>query len=178
MTPDISSVFSLRVPDGDDRLRRVCDTCGFVDYVNPKIVTGAVVHRDGQVLLCRRAIDPRKGYWTLPAGFLEEGEAVEAGAAREAMEEAGAQLTLEGLLAVYSVPRISQVQLIFSARLENTPAAGPESLEVALFDWADIPWAELAFPTVHMALKAWARTRGAGLLVPEVRSVGEKPEGL
>lgn len=178
MTPEKSTVFSLRVPDGDDRLRRVCDTCGFVDYVNPKVVTGAVVHAGGKVLLCRRAIEPRKGFWTLPAGFLEEGEAVEAGAAREAMEEAGAKIAIEGLLAVYSVPRISQVQVIFQAALENTPVAGPESLEVAMYAWDDIPWAELAFPTVYLALKAWERARGGGALVPEVRTVGERPEGL
>lgn len=150
--------FSLQTPAGDDRLRRVCDTCGFVDYVNPKVVVGSVVIDAGKVLLCRRAIEPRKGYWTLPAGFLEERETVEEGAKREAREEACAELELHGILAVYSVPRISQVQIMFRASLRSGFSAGPESLEVKLFAWEDIPWAELAFPSVLWALqhyKAW-----------------------
>lgn len=152
--------FENQVPSGEDRERRVCQTCGFIDYANPRIVTGVVAHRDGQILLCRRAIDPRKGFWTLPAGFLELGESVEEGARREAHEEAGADLGIETLLAMYSIPRIGQVQIFFRARLMNDPSPGPESLEVAMFAWDDIPWEELAFPSVRWALGHYRETEG------------------
>lgn len=155
----MSTSFSLKVPPGDDHERRVCDDCGFIDYVNPKIVTGAVVTQDSKLLLCKRAIEPRKNFWTLPAGFMEEGESVEDGARREAMEEANADIRIDRLLAVYSVPRISQVQIMYSAKLLSKIAPGPESLEVGLFAWKDIPWSELAFPTVVWALTHYAETR-------------------
>ena len=151
--------FTLKIPEGDDHERRVCDTCGFIDYVNPKIVAGSVVTSGEKILLCKRAIEPRKGFWTLPAGFMEEGESVEEGAAREAMEEANAKIEIDRLLAVYSVPRISQVQVMYRAKLVSDISAGPESLEVGLFDWKDIPWKDLAFPTVVWALTHFAETR-------------------
>lgn len=152
--------FVSQVPEGDDKPRLVCDDCGWIHYINPKIVVGAVVAHEGRILLCRRAIEPRLGFWTLPAGFMEERETSEAGAAREAMEEAGAQIAIDGLLAVYNIPRISQVQLIYRARLADPHiSAGPESLEVSLFDWEDIPWTELAFPTVQWALRHWHESR-------------------
>jgi len=145
--------FEKRVPEGDDRLRRVCRDCGFVDYVNPKIVVGSVVTWQDRILLCRRAIEPRKGYWTLPAGYLEERESPETGAAREAWEEARARIEIEQLMAVYTIERLSQVQLIYRARLlDPAVAAGPESQEVGLFTWSDVPWEEIAFPSVHWAL--------------------------
>jgi ADP-ribose pyrophosphatase YjhB (NUDIX family) len=150
--------FVRRVPEGDDRERLVCGDCGFVAYENPKIVVGSVVAEGGRILLCRRAIEPRRGFWTLPAGYMENGETVEQGAAREAWEEAQARIALDGVLAVCSIPRISQVQILFRARLaEPGFAAGPESLEVGLFAWEDIPWDEIAFPTVKWALDAWRR---------------------
>ena len=152
--------FAMRIPEGDGRERRVCTTCGFIDYVNPRIVTGSVVHDGDRILLCRRAIDPRKGFWTLPAGFMEQGESVEESARREAREEACADLEIETLLAVYSIPRLSQVQLMFRARLLNTPKPGPESLEVALVRWDEIPWKDLAFPSVKWALEAFRETQG------------------
>ncbi len=152
--------FSMKTPPGEDRERRVCGTCGFVDYMNPRIVAGVVAHRGGKILLCRRAIEPRKGFWTLPAGFMELGESVEEGAAREAREEACAELELETLLGLYSIPRIGQVQVFFRARLINDPAPGPESLEVGLFDWDDIPQLELAFPSVRWALDHYRETEG------------------
>lgn len=166
-TPDPAHSFSLKVPDGDNRERRVCDTCGFIDYVNPRIVVGAVVALgdhgppDG-ILLCRRAIEPRRGFWTIPAGYLEQHESPEAGARREALEEAEAEIELTGLLGVYSVPRISQVQLIYRARL-RTPhfGAGEESLDVRAFRWSEIPWDALAFPSVHWALGHYATIRDA-----------------
>jgi ADP-ribose pyrophosphatase YjhB (NUDIX family) len=152
--------FSQQIPPGEDRERRVCQTCGYIDYVNPRIVTGVVAHAGGKVLLCRRAIEPRKGFWTLPAGFLELGESVEEGARREAREEAMAELEIETMLAVYSIPRIGQVQIFFRARLVNDPTPGPESLEVMLAGWGDIPWTELAFPSVKWSLEAYRATEG------------------
>lgn len=158
--------FQLQIPEGDDKARRVCQRCDFIDYQNPKIVAGSVVEKDGKILLCKRAIEPRKGYWTLPAGFMELGESVEEAAAREAQEEALADISIERVLAVYSVPRIGQVQVMFRAQLAGSFGVGPESIEVGLFAWADIPWSELAFPTVVWALTHYAETRGDMVFAP------------
>ena len=145
--------FKLTIPEGEDRERLVCVDCGFINYENPKIVVGSVVREGAKILLCRRAINPRKGFWTLPAGFLEQNETAMAGAMREAWEEAQARITIDGLLAVYDIPRISQVQLIYRAHLSEPEfGAGPESLEVRLFAWEEIPWDDLAFPSVRWAL--------------------------
>jgi ADP-ribose pyrophosphatase YjhB (NUDIX family) len=171
-TPD----FRYATPDGDDRVRRICNHCNFVDYVNPKIVAGSVVVKDGLILLCRRAIEPRSGYWTLPAGFMEEGESVEEAAMREAREEAMADIRIDHLLAVYSVPRIAQVQIMFQAELVSGFAPGPESSEVRLVEWKDIPWSELAFPTVVWALTHYADVRGQSAFRPFANPPGT--EGL
>jgi ADP-ribose pyrophosphatase YjhB (NUDIX family) len=145
--------FKRVVPEGDNFERLVCVDCGFINYENPKVVVGSVVHDGGRILLCRRAINPRKGFWTLPAGFMEQHETTMAGAMREAFEEASAKIEIETLLAVYSIPRLSQVQLIYRAHLAAPGIApGPESEEVAFFDFDAIPWADLAFPSVHWAL--------------------------
>jgi len=145
---------SLRtVPAGDNRERMVCPDCGFIHYDNPKIVVGVVCRWEERILLCRRAIEPRAGFWTLPAGYLELNETTQAGAMREAWEEARAGIAIDGLLAVYDIPRVSQVQIIYHARLTTAAiAAGPESREVRLFAWDEIPWQELAFPSVRWAL--------------------------
>lgn len=148
------------IPDGDDRERQVCNTCGYVAYDNPKIIVGSVIQCGERVLLCRRAIEPRRGYWTLPAGFLEHGETAGEGATREAFEEACASISLDGILAIFSISRIGQVQIIFRARLEQRSAVpsfrpGPESLDVRLFRWDEIPWPDIAFPSVRWALRAW-----------------------
>ncbi len=149
------------IPEGDDRERMVCPDCGFVDYENPKVVVGSVVRWQDRVLLCRRAIPPRRGFWTLPAGYLEVNETTEEGAAREAREEACAEIEVETVLAVYSIPRISQVQVIYRARLLSPDiAAGPESEEVGLFGWDEIPWDDLAFPSVRWALRHDQEVRG------------------
>jgi ADP-ribose pyrophosphatase YjhB (NUDIX family) len=125
-----------------------------VHYENPKIVVGSVATHERRYLLCRRAIEPRRGLWTIPAGFLEEHETTEQGALREAREEACAELELDGLLGIYNIPRISQVQLIYKARLVRPEfARGDESLDVRLFSWSEIPWDEIAFPSVHWALR-------------------------
>ncbi len=168
--------FERRIPEGDNRERHVCRDCGHIDYQNPKIVSGAVVAHKGLVLLCKRAIEPRRGYWTLPSGYMELGETVEEGAAREVREEAEAEITLEGLLAVYSIARIGQVQLIYRARFADPAnpafAAGPESEEVGLFAWEDIPWDNLAFPTVRWALDAWRANPSGALGPPAGNPVG------
>lgn len=153
MSYPLSPDFTRTVPDGDTHERFVCENCGFVAYENPRIVVGAVVRYEDRILMCRRAIEPRKGFWTVPAGFLELHETPEDGARREAMEEATADLVIDGLLAVYSVPHLSQVQLIYRAHLSVPDfAAGVESIEVGLFTWNAIPWDELAFPTVRWML--------------------------
>lgn len=145
--------FSRVVPADDNRARLVCDVCGFIQYENPKIVVGALCRWRDRILLCRRAIPPRAGYWTLPAGYLELNETSEAGARREVWEEARARITIDRLMAIYDIPRISQVQLFYRARLlASDIAPGPESREVALFSWEEIPRDALAFPSVAWAL--------------------------
>ena len=142
------------IPEGDNRERMICAECGYVLYDNPKIVVGSVTRWGERILLVRRSIEPRYGYWTLPAGFLELNESPSAGAEREAWEEARARIEIEGLLAIYDIPRISQVQLIYRARLlDQAIHPGSESLEVALFSWKQIPWGQLAFPSVGWALQ-------------------------
>lgn len=166
--PDDDGPIHRRVPEGDNQPRLVCNSCGFIRYDNPKVVVGVVTTTDdGRILLCRRAIEPQHGFWTIPAGYLELGETVEAGARREAEEEAGTRVEIEGLLAVYNVPRISQVQLIFRARSPDASLAiGPETLEAAFFDWAEIPWQHLAFPSVHWALRHHREALGRPLGPP------------
>lgn len=164
------------VPPGEDRERLVCPDCDYIAYENPKIVVGSVVAADdGRILLCRRAIEPRKGYWTLPAGYLELNETTMDGAVREAWEEARARIAIDCLLAVYNIPRISQVQMIYRARLTAPEiAAGPESAEVGLFAWDDIPWNDLAFPSVVWALNEYRDRRGRSDFAPG----GEPVQGL
>jgi ADP-ribose pyrophosphatase YjhB (NUDIX family) len=145
---------ALRRPDGDTFDRHVCTACGEIHYLNPKVVVGAVCRWRDRVLLCRRAIEPRSGLWVVPAGYLERGESTEEGARREAFEEAGARIDITGLLAVYNVVRIGQVQLFYGARLRDPEVtAGPETLELDLFKWTAIPWDRLAFPSVHWVLR-------------------------
>jgi len=143
-----------RVPPGDDRPRLMCSDCGFVNYVNPRVVVGAVSHFDGKILLARRAIEPRKGYWTIPAGFLELGETLEAGAVRETWEEARARVTIDHLVGIYNIAAIGQIYMVFRARMLSADhAAGPESLETKLVAWDDVPWDDLAFPSIRWALQ-------------------------
>lgn len=151
--------FETRLLPGDDRPRRVCRGCGFVDYQNPKVLVGAVATKGGRVLLCRRAIEPARGAWTIPAGHLERGESAEEGALREAWEEARAELEISGLLGVYTSVSEAVVHVVYRARLAAVGVApGPESLEARLFAWRHIPWGALAFPVDTWAL-ARARPR-------------------
>jgi ADP-ribose pyrophosphatase YjhB (NUDIX family) len=165
--------FEKRVPEGDNRERLVCGRCEFIHYQNPKIVAGSVCtwsdtgsdtgsdKGNEKILIAKRAIEPRKGFWTLPAGYMELGETTEQAAQREAREEACAAIEIDRLLAMYSVARIGQVQIMYRARLVSADiAAGPESEEVALVDFADIPWEQLAFPTVVWALAHFHDSRG------------------
>ena len=150
-----------RVPSGDTIERLVCPECNFINYENPLMVVGAVVTYGDKFMLCRRSIEPRAGYWTIPAGYMELHETPLDGAKREALEEANAEIDIDALLAVYTIPRISQVQMIYRASLSKPVfSAGPESAEVALFDWDEIPWNEIAFPTVHWALNHFQQVRG------------------
>ena len=164
------STFIRQIPEGDNRERMVCADCGHVAYENPKVVVGSVVVANDRVLMCRRAIEPRRGFWTLPAGYMELGETLEEGAAREALEEANAVIAIDGILGVFSIARIGQVQVIYRARFADPGppafAPGEESLDVRLFSVDEIPWEEIAFPSVHWALNAWRASGAASLGKP------------
>lgn len=166
--------FRREIPDGDTHERDVCATCGFINYVNPKIVTGSIVRHKTKIMLCRRAIEPRVGYWTLPAGFMEIGETTEQAAMREAREEANASIVIDRLLAVYTIPRIAQVQIMYLAHLgDESFSAGPESLEVMLAGWDEIPWGDIAFPTVTWALQQYRSVEGLAHFAPFANPAGE-----
>jgi ADP-ribose pyrophosphatase YjhB (NUDIX family) len=151
------------VPPGDSLPRYLCDQCGVIHYQNPLLVVGAIPEYEGKLLLCRRAIEPRYGYWTLPAGFMENGETVAQAAQRETLEEAGARIELGDAFSMISVPYVNQVHVFYRARLLDLDfAPGEESLEVRLFAEAEIPWPELAFRTVGLTLKHWLADRAAG----------------
>ena len=149
----------FEIPRGDDRPRYLCHHCGTVHYQNPRIVAGTVPVQDGRVLLCRRAIEPRHGYWTLPAGYMENGESTEDAARRETREEAGAEVVMQGLYTLIDLTHINQVYMMFRADLVSGFEAGAESLEVALFDESDIPWDALAFPTIRRTLEHFFEDR-------------------
>lgn len=161
--PDAQSLsmskFVRKVLEGDDHERLVCPSCGHIVYENPNVVVGSLVVEGDRVLLCKRAIAPRRGYWTLPAGYQEMGETLEEGACREVLEEAQARISLDGILAIYSISQIGQVQILFRGHFDGPPsfAAGPESEAVALFAWDEIPWDSIAFPSIEWALHAWHR---------------------
>ncbi|HWP94523.1 MAG TPA: NUDIX hydrolase [Gammaproteobacteria bacterium] len=154
----------VKIPPGDNRPRHVCDACGTIHYQNPRLVAGCVIEAaDGRILLCRRAIEPRRGYWTIPAGFMENGETTAQCAAREAVEEARAEVRDLTLFALINVARIDQVHLMFRGRLgEGGFGAGSESTEVALFEETDIPWDSLAFPSVEFTLRRFIADRHRG----------------
>lgn len=147
----------IQIPADDTRERHVCPGCGVIHYQNPKLVVGTIPiwYADGDVkiLLCKRAIEPRYGYWTLPAGFMENSETTSQGAQRETQEEAGANVTMHELFSILNVPHVNQVHLFYRATLVDTNYhAGTESLEVQLFAEHEIPWSEIAFPTVSYTL--------------------------
>ncbi len=153
-----------RIPPGDQLPRYVCPACGTIHYQNPKIVAGCVPEHEGRILLCRRAIEPRCGFWTIPAGFMENGETTQQAAQRESLEEACAQVEVGSLLAVVHVLHADQVHVMFRARLPVPQfAAGAESLEVMLCEEAAIPWDDIAFRSVDFALRRYFDDRRQGI---------------
>jgi len=152
-----------RVPPGDALPRWICDECGIVHYENPRLVLGTIPEHEGRLLLCRRAIEPRYGYWTLPAGFMENDETTAQAAVRETAEEAGARIELGPAFSMISVPRANQVHVFYRARLLDLDfKPGEETLEVALVEEARIPWPEIAFRTVGVTLRRWFEDRAKG----------------
>lgn len=169
--------FELRVPEGDSMVRSVCGDCGFIDYKNPRIIAGVVPVLDDKILLCTRAIAPRIGYWTVPAGFMELGETPEEGAAREAVEEANADIEIGDLIGVYSIRHIGQVQMFYRGIMRSPEfRPGPESLDARLFSWDELPWEDLAFPTIRWALRDFERNRDLANAIPGTRSTEFDPE--
>ena len=166
--------FKREVPEGDTHERLVCNDCGFINYVNPRVIVGAICTWEDRILMCKRAINPRAGYWTLPAGFMELHETPMEGAARETAEEANADVALDALLGVYTIERVGQVQLFYRGRLRS-PAISPgiESLEVALYTWDEIPWDDIAFSSVHWALHHFREIGQEGAFQPF-----SNPDGL
>ncbi len=161
---ECGSPVELRVPPGDDRPRHVCTVCATIHYQNPKVVVGAIPEwEDGRILLCRRAIEPRYGLWTLPAGFMENGETAAEAAARETLEEANGRIDVGELYTMYSLPYISQVYLLFRSRLLDLEFfPGSESLEVELFEERNIPWDDIAFRPVRFTLQHFFEDRRKG----------------
>jgi len=151
---ECSAIVQLKIPEGDTFPRYICESCQTIHYQNPKIITGCIATWQGKILLCRRAIEPRYGLWTLPAGFMENNETAQQGAARETMEEAQAKITDVKLFGVFNIPHISQVYMMFSGEVKDGKSApGQESIEVEWFEEANIPWKELAFPVVQESLE-------------------------
>lgn len=161
------------VPEGDNRKRATCTQCGTIHYTNPRIIAGTLPLFEDKVMLCKRAIEPRKGYWTLPAGFMENGETLERGAQRETLEETGVKVNTGQLLTSISVPHISQVHIFFEAQMPSAEhaASTSESLEVKLFSWNDIPWDEIAFPTVKKTLRFYQEDMLAGHIQTRVLDI-------
>lgn len=154
---------NLAIPKGDNKQRIVCPNCGYIHYENPKIICGSLVVHEEKVLLCRRAIEPRYGYWTLPAGFMEIGETVAEGAARETLEEAEAVVINQSLYCIYNIPQIGQVYMLHRGELQHgVYGVGEESLESALFAEEAIPWEEIAFNSIQKTLKYFFHDRKTG----------------
>lgn len=154
---------ALKVPDGDNIPRYCCAHCGFIHYQNPRLVVGCVPEWEDRILICRRAIEPRLGYWTLPAGFMENGESTAEAAARETLEEACAEVEILEPLSMIDVPHIHQVHLLFRGRMRSADhASGAESLDTRLVEPDDIPWEKLAFPTIHFTLQRYLADRQRG----------------
>ena len=171
---------SARVPEGDTRHRHVCDSCDTIHYQNPNIVAGCIPEWEDRILLCRRAIEPRRGLWTLPAGFMENDETTLDAAKRETYEEANAKVEVLSLYTLFNLPHINQVYVIFRGKLIDTSySPGSESLEVELYQEQDIPWGKLAFPVVQETLKLYYQDKARGSFVVHtgdiIRLPGEEP---
>ena len=166
------SAVTSRIPDGDDRPRFICDSCDVIHYQNPRVIVGCVPIHEDRILLCKRAIAPREGYWTLPAGFMENGETSVQGAARETWEEAQARVEQQHLYRLFDVPAINQVYMFYRAVVvDGKYGIGPESSEVGLFSEEEIPWDEIAFPVVYHALKEYLSDRQSAAFPIRVSSI-------
>ncbi len=169
---ECGSQVRVGIPEGDDHPRHICDACGVIHYHNPKLIAGCIPVWSDRILLCRRAIEPRRGYWTLPAGFMELGENLPAAARREAREEANVEVEIDALYNLFSLPHISQVYVFFRARMiEERFSPGHESLEARLFREEEIPWDELAFETVRRALHYFFADREKGEFIMRLEDV-------
>lgn len=154
---------SHRTPEGDHLPRFICDCCETIHYQNPRIITGCIPEWDDKILLCKRAIEPRQGLWTLPAGFMENHETTLQGAARESFEEANAELLNMSLFCVFNIPHISQVYMMYRGELkQGRSSPGPESLDVKLYTEDEIPWQQLAFPVISETLKLYFADKSSG----------------
>ncbi len=148
----------MKIPKGDTLLRFVCERCETVHYENPKIVVGCLPEWEDRILLCKRAIEPRCGLWTFPAGFMEKDETLEEAAARETLEEAEAEVEISQLYAVFSIPHVNQVYLVFRGTMKRAAfGPGTESLEVDLFNREDVPWSKLAFRVIYEILDHYCK---------------------
>ncbi len=166
-----------KIPDGDNRLRHCCLDCGTIFYENPKIVAGCIAQWQDKILLCKRAIEPRYGAWTLPAGFMENHETIQHAAARETFEEATARASNLELFAVYNLPHISQVYMMFTADIEDGKArSGIESLETQFVEEHQIPWNDLAFPIINETLELYFEDRKRGKFSLHVGEITRKPD--
>ena len=190
LNPDASAIrfcpicgFSaeFRTPEGDSLPRHICSSCGHINYQNPRLVVGCVAEHEGRILLCKRAIEPRYGFWTLPAGFMENGETTAQGAVRETVEEAGADVEIDACFALYSIAHIHQVHLFYRGRLARPIySAGIESLEVGLFEPENNPWDDLSFRSVKLCLERYLEDRQTGhfgfheAALPPIYSSSEK----
>ena len=173
------STVVLRIPEGDDRERHVCTNCGFIHYSNPRVIVGCLPVYEGKILLCLRAIEPRKNYWTLPAGFMENGETSVQGAARETWEEAQAQVSNQELYRIFDVPYINQIYMFYRCDLnKGEHSAGPESLETGLFEEQDIPWDEIAFPVISQTLREYFPDAVEGHFPVRVSAIDHRPRRL
>lgn len=164
-----------KIPLGDHQVRRVCTQCSYIHYVNPKVICGALALWENKVLLCRRAIEPRYGLWTLPAGYMELFETMEQGAARETREEAEAEVEIQQLYCMYNIPRIGQIYILFKANLaEGKFGAGEETIESRLFTEEEIPWNDLAFPSVERTLRHYFEDRKTGQFATHLETLGTR----
>ncbi len=164
-----------KIPLGDQKIRKVCTHCGTIHYVNPKVICGALALWEGKVLLCRRAIEPRYGLWTLPAGYMELFETMEQGAARETREESEAEVDIEQLYCMYNIPRIGQIYVLFKTQIKDGFfGAGEETLESRLFEEHEIPWNDLAFPSVERTLRHYFEDRKNNVFPMHLETLGTR----
>ena len=171
------STVELGIPAGDTLPRHICASCGSIHYLNPKTVVGAIPEWEGRILLCRRAIEPRRGFWTLPAGFMENAETTAQAAVRETLEEACARIEIGDIFTLINVPHISQVHIVYRARLLDLDfRPGDESLETALFSEHEIPWDEIAFRTISLTLQRYFEDRRGGVFRFHAEDIPPPPD--